>query len=88
VADPPRAPAPGDDITEESHATTTGMPRWVKVSLIVVAGLVVLFVALKLSGLAGEHGPGRHSPGRGAPPSDVVERGGHRPPAGIPDHGG
>jgi hypothetical protein len=37
----------------------TGMPRWVKVFLIVGAALLLLMVAvLLLSG--GEHGPGRH----------------------------
>ena len=37
---------------------TGGMPRWVKVSAIVVAALVVLMVVLMLVG--GDHGPGRH----------------------------
>jgi hypothetical protein len=39
----------------------TGMPRWVKVSLIVVAVLVLAFVILNLTGIdPGNHGPGRH----------------------------
>lgn len=37
---------------------TSGMPRWVKVSAIVVAALLVLMVVLMLVG--GDHGPGRH----------------------------
>ena len=37
---------------------TDGMPRWVKVSAIVVVALVVLMVVLMLVG--GDHGPGRH----------------------------
>ncbi|WP_138757722.1 hypothetical protein [Modestobacter altitudinis] len=37
-----------------------GMPRWVKVTAIVVGALVLLFLALQLTGVAGQHGPGRH----------------------------
>ena len=37
-----------------------GMPRWVKISLLVALALVVLFVVVNLAG-GGEHGPGRHS---------------------------
>ena len=36
------------------------MPRWVKVSLIVVGTLLLVVVVLKLTGLTGQHGPGRH----------------------------
>jgi hypothetical protein len=39
-----------------------GMPRWVKVSLVVGAVLLVLVGAV-LAFSAGEHGPGRHLPG-------------------------
>ncbi|MCI3130921.1 hypothetical protein [Phenylobacterium aquaticum] len=44
-------------------ASTPGMPRWVKVFCVVVAGLIVLFVALHLAGLRpGGHGfHGRHA---------------------------
>ncbi len=37
-------------------------PRWVTVSLIVVAILVLLFIILNVTGVApgGGHGPGRH----------------------------
>ena len=38
---------------------TIGMPRWVKVFLIVAAALVVLAVVVMLV-VGGEHGPGRH----------------------------
>ena len=40
-----------------------GMPRWVKVSLLVVAALVLIFIILKLTVAGGEHGPGRHQAG-------------------------
>jgi hypothetical protein len=38
-----------------------GVPRWVKVAAIVVGALVLVFVVLQLTGVAGEHGPGRHA---------------------------
>jgi hypothetical protein len=37
------------------------MPRWVKVAAVVVGLLILLFVLLQLTGIAGEHGPGMHS---------------------------
>jgi len=37
--------------------TTAGMPRWVKISLVVVAVIVLLAVAMLL---VSGHGPGRH----------------------------
>ena len=57
------------------------MPRWVKVSLIVVLALVLLLVVAKMTGLGGDHGPGRHG-GNGTP--TTVDNGGHTPPV---DHG-
>lgn len=40
------------------------MPRWLKVSLVAVAILAVLLIALKLTGVLGEgHGPGQLGPG-------------------------
>jgi hypothetical protein len=42
-----------------------GMPRWVKVSGIVAALIVVLLVAVMLLS-GGEHGPGRHFGGLSA----------------------
>jgi hypothetical protein len=60
----------------------TGIPRWVKVSLIIVAVVGLLIVVMTLIG--GGHGPRRHgspddSVGR-TPPSSVTA--GHTPPAG------
>jgi hypothetical protein len=43
----------------EQGPSPAGMPRWVKISLIVAAVLVVLLVAGMLIG-GGQHGPGRH----------------------------
>lgn len=65
---------------DDSHA---GMPRWVKISFLVVGALVLVFVLANITGVAGEHGPGRH---RGGDDSGEVDFGGeHRSPI---DHGG
>jgi cytochrome b561 len=37
-----------------------GVPRWVKVAAIVVGLLILVFLVLQLTGIAGEHGPGMH----------------------------
>jgi hypothetical protein len=53
-------------------------PRWLKVSAIIVAALVLLFVILKLLGVGGGmggmggHGPSRHQ-GLGVAPTIVVD---------------
>lgn len=52
--DPAQGPAPG-------------MPRWVKVFLLVTAATVVLGVVVMLL-VGGEHGPGRH---QSAPPASA-----------------
>jgi len=90
MADPTPYPDTREDARTGSDdgAPPTGMPRWVKVSLIIVAALVLAFVILRLTGVGGEHGPGRHmGPGGAGGPtssSNVTE---HRPPAGVPNHG-
>lgn len=43
----------------EQGPSPAGMPRWVKIFLVVAAVLVVLLVAGMLIG-GGQHGPGRH----------------------------
>jgi cytochrome b561 len=56
-------------MTERDHADTghpdrgtpPRMPRWVQVAVIVVGVLVLAFVILQLTGVAGQHGPGRHT---------------------------
>ena len=50
-------------------------PRWVKVSLVAAAAVVVLFVVLQLVG--GDHGPGRHL---GGDSPSVSDDGGHQSP--------
>ena len=49
-----------DGAGDGSDPAYTGMPRWVKVSLVVVAALVVVFVVLQLVGVGGQHGPAQH----------------------------
>jgi hypothetical protein len=58
-----------------------GAPRWVKVSAIVVAVLVLLGVAMIVTGVGGPHGPWRHMSGNDIPPAGVTEgtRGGQAP---------
>lgn len=49
-----------------------GLPRWVKVAAVVVGLLILIVAILRLSGLAGEHGPGMHS-SHGQSPSSAAE---------------
>ena len=51
---PPFEPRPEAD-------APPGMPRWVTVTAILVGLLILLFLVLQLTGIAGEHGPGMHS---------------------------
>jgi uncharacterized integral membrane protein len=46
---------------EDRDRTTEGAPRWAKVFGIVLLVLVLVFVVLQLTGVAGQHGPGRHT---------------------------
>ena len=48
-----------------------GMPRWVKLSLILVVVLVLVVVIVMLIA-GGRHGPSRHAPGIQAPPLTVT----------------
>ena len=61
MADPPRARDPGEDAgVAADRGSPPGMPRWVKVSGIIVAVLVLLLVVVLL--LSGGHGPRRRAP--------------------------
>jgi hypothetical protein len=62
MADRPPYPDTGDDTgAGPDRGSTTGMPRWVKVSVIVIIVLVLAFVILQVTGIGpgGGHGPGR-----------------------------
>jgi len=64
------------DTSAATEFQRRGMPRWVKVSLLVVVALIGVFVILSLLGVApGDHGPTRHVPGGGAPASTAPEHG-------------
>ncbi|MBJ7450910.1 MAG: hypothetical protein JHC71_02365 [Blastococcus sp.] len=66
-------PNPGPDLHGDlDGATPPGMPRWVKVSAIAVGVLILVFLVLQLTGIAGNHGPGRHS-SAGLTPPGVTE---------------
>ena len=62
MADPPHSRDPGEDAgVAADRGPPPGMPRWVKVSGIIVAVLVLLVIVLLASG---GHGPRRHLSGR------------------------
>jgi hypothetical protein len=62
MADPPRSRDPGEAAgVAADRGSPPGMPRWVKVSGIIVAVLVLLLVIVLL--LSGGHGPRRHLSG-------------------------
>ena len=50
-------------MAQSNAETPPGMPRWVKVFVLIVILLILLVVVLKLTGIGGDHGPGRHAPG-------------------------
>ena len=54
-----KQPSRGHAGSGQDGSSTTGMPRWVKVFLIVAVALAVLAVVAMLI-VGGEHGPGRH----------------------------
>ena len=67
-------PSPGPDLDRDHDGgKPPGMPRWVKVTAIVVGVLILVFLVLQLTGIAGNHGPGRHSSGGITPPVSVTE---------------
>jgi hypothetical protein len=76
MADPPRDKIAGSNVDAGLDRTsTTGIPRWGKMSGIILAVVILLIIAVMLlSGRAG-HRPDRHTP-----PSSVTED--HTPPRG------
>jgi hypothetical protein len=77
MADSSPYPDSGDDASAAPDGgSTTGTPRWVKVSGIIALILVLLVVVMLLiGGGPGGHGPGRHlggeAPGRQTPSGDA-----------------
>ena len=56
--------------TDNEPESPPRMPRWVKVGAIIAGLLLLAFLVLRFTGIAGEHGPGRHS---SAPPAMGTE---------------
>ncbi len=50
------------DTSPSSDETPPGMPRWVKVFVLIVI-LLILLVLITMFALGGDHGPGRHALG-------------------------
>jgi hypothetical protein len=79
-------------MADPSRYSDGGVPRWLKLSGIIVIVLALLVGIMLLAG-GGGHGPSRHAPSGGADgpstlssvagPGDV---GGHAPPPGAGDH--
>ena len=61
------------DLEPAERESPPGVPRWVKVAGIVVGLLILLFVVLQLTGVAGQHGPGRHMSGSAGLPAAAVD---------------
>ena len=84
MTDLPHDLHPGTSTDTTETTSPGGMPRWVRVFLLVGLALVLLFVVGKLTGVGGDHGPGRHGGGGATPTSVVEDESGHRSPV---DHG-
>lgn len=77
MTDPPRYPdALSDSGADPDRGTPPGMPRWVKVSGLIVGVVVLALIAIMIIG-GGDHGPSRHATG-----DQPTERSEHKPPAG------
>ena len=80
MVEPPRHSDSGDD-PGVGPGSTTGTPRWVKVSGIIA--LVVVLVVIIMLLIGGNHGPGRHTlsgdSGGLAPASSVPARAPRQP---------
>ena len=61
MSDPARKPDTGDDpVGDLDRESTSRLPRWAWVALIIVAVVILLFVVVQFTGvLGGDHRPGR-----------------------------
>lgn len=64
MADLPDLDTHGETTVERDQRATSGPPRWVKLSLIITAVIVGLFLVLMVvrGPGGGGHGPSRHAP--------------------------
>jgi hypothetical protein len=77
MVEQPPYPDYGDDIgLGPDRESPPGMPRWVKVSGIVVVVLVLLVVIVMFV-VGGQHGPGRHALGVDTSGVEVAAERGH-----------
>jgi hypothetical protein len=53
-------PSPYRDTDDDTGRPATGMPRWVKVFLIIAIVLILGFIITRILGV--QHGPGLHTP--------------------------
>jgi hypothetical protein len=60
MADRPK-PEPEEDAGVRPGSAPAGMPRWVKVFIIIAIVLALAFLVTRLLGV--QHGPGLHNPG-------------------------
>jgi hypothetical protein len=67
MADPRQPRATGSDAAAGDRPPYPGMPRWVKVSGIIVIVLALLVAIILATGVGGDHGPGRHGGGGNTP---------------------
>ena len=67
MADPRQPRATGSGADTGDQLPYPGMPRWVKVSRIIVLVLALLVALLLATGVGGDHGPGRHGGGGNMP---------------------
>jgi hypothetical protein len=66
MAEPTRSPDTGEDHTtaDAGRPSKPGLPRWLKVSLVIVIAVLALLVVLSLTGVLGQHGPEQFGPGQ------------------------
>jgi hypothetical protein len=65
-----------DSAVGQDRPAPPRMPRWVKVSTVIVVVLALVFVVTRLAGV--QHGPGLHTPDGSERPTPTL---GHTPPA-------
>ena len=75
---PDSKPQPDPAAVRRDTGAGPGMPRWVKVFLLVSLAVALLYAVASVTGVGGDHGPGRHGGGGGT--SAVNEAVDHKSP--------
>ena len=68
MTDPDRPVDATDSEVQAQLAQPPGMPRWVKITLLVVGLLVLILIATAVFAAGGSHGPGMHGGLADVPP--------------------